>query len=85
MDSRKYTATPLVAFVTRVAKSFFGIHKDDTSSGVQKKVAETIFHRVIYSLADYWLMFVSGLFIIMMDRQLGMDRSHSSFSCGHLI
>ena len=62
-------ATRLVAFVGKVTSAFLDIKEEDTSLKKGLKAGDAVARRVVYSLADYWLMIVSGAFIILMDRQ----------------
>lgn len=69
MSSSKSWAATSVAFSLKVIKAFFGIRDEDSSLQTSKKVAGTVFNRILYSLADYWLVAVSAVFIITMDKQ----------------
>ena len=71
MGNTKSVAASFAAFSARVAKAFFAIYDDDSKLESGIKVAKTAAQRVIYSIADYWLMALSAAFIIIMDKQFG--------------
>lgn len=71
MGTTKRVAATFAAFSARVAKAFFDIRDHDTTMSGSIKVGETALRRVIYTLADYWLMALSAAFIIYMDVGMG--------------
>lgn len=73
MSTVKGMAASFAAFSARVSKAFFAIEEADTTMTSGIKVGKTAIRRVVYSVADYWLSFLSAAFIIMMDRQFGYD------------
>lgn len=73
MSSVKNTAASFAAISARVTKAFFNIQDHDTAVTGGIKVGETALRRVLYAVADYWLMALSAAFIIFMDVQMGYD------------
>ena len=58
--------TNITTPVADILKAFFNISDGDDAKESGKKVAGSVFRRVIYSVADYWLAFLSGVLIIML-------------------
>ncbi len=76
MCSQKGVAATFAAFavrVTRVWNAFFGIQSHDSNTKAGYKVGKIIAQRVIYTMADYWLMALSAAFIIVVDKALGYE------------
>ena len=57
----------------RAMVAFFNIRENDSKLETSVKVGTTAFRRVVYSIADYWLMALSAAFIIFMDVKMGYD------------
>jgi hypothetical protein len=60
-------------FFLKVSRAFFSLEADDTVSKAGYKVAKLTTQRIVYSLADYWLMVLAGVFIVLMDKQYGYE------------
>lgn len=58
-----------VTTAKNAAKAFFAITEEDNAVASAIKVSQTALRRTIYAIADYWLMALSAVFIITMDRQ----------------
>lgn len=71
MCSQNSLAATFAAFSARVTRAFFNIQQTDSLKESGYKVAKVGVQRVMYSISDYWLMALSAVFIITMDRQLG--------------
>jgi hypothetical protein len=71
MGTTQNVAARLAAFVARVSRAFFDVKPNDDLVTGGKKVGKTALHRVIYTLADYWLMAASAAYIILVDQTLG--------------
>ncbi len=72
LDTKGVVAS-FATFSARVSKAFFSIHEDDTVVTGGVKVGQTVLRRIVYSVADYWLMAFSAVFIIFMDKQMEYD------------
>jgi hypothetical protein len=50
-------------------KAFLDIQAHDDALSSTGKVADAAFRRIVYAVADYWLMAASAAFIVLMDTQ----------------
>ncbi len=73
MSSTKTWAAHWAAIFVLGTKAFFSINEEDTSATAGTKIAKTAAMRTIYAVADYWLMALSAVFIIAVDKLVGRD------------
>ncbi len=73
MSSTKSWAAHWAAIFVLGTKAFFSISEEDTSVTASTKIAKTAAMRTIYAIADYWLMALSAVFIIAVDKLVGRD------------
>lgn len=67
----KKTLATLANILTTTTKAFLDIHDSDSSFQKAKKVSDTVINHTTYTIADYWIMIASGVFIVIMDQRFG--------------